>query len=115
MTSREKAKRELVRELVIKARFLNRFGLFSLAVFLAALWKLYPVRQESRLLFIFSIAMTVISLAFFLLMRRIGRVLDNNPSDADILKWGEFLELYYVPKFILKKRKNPFIVEDDED
>jgi hypothetical protein len=57
--------------------------------------------------------MTAVSIAFHLIMKRAVDILGKNPSDEQILKWGNFLELYYVPKHFIKKEKNPFIVEED--
>lgn len=115
MSGSPRKKRAFVRECIARAKFLNRFGLIACAIFIFVVLKLYPNLQDSKTLFFFSVFMIVVSLGFYLLMKRAMNVLGNDPSDEEILKWGDFLELYYVPKYFIKKEKNPFIVEDDED
>jgi hypothetical protein len=115
MSSASRNKQEFIRECIAKASFLNKFGLIACIIFIVIVFKLYPTWQESKTLFFFSIGMIIISLGFFLLMKKAMNVLGSNPSDEEILKWGDFLELYYVPKYFIKKKKNPFIIEDDED
>jgi hypothetical protein len=46
-------------------------------------------------------------------MKKAADILGKHPSDEQILKWGNFIELYYVPKCFINKEKNPFIVEED--
>jgi hypothetical protein len=115
MSGASKNKQEFIHECIAKAKFLNRFGLIACAIFIFVVFKVYPEWHESKMLFFFSIGMIVISLGFFLLMKRAMNVLGSGPSDEEIMKWGNFLELYYVPKYFIRKAKNPFIVEDDED
>jgi hypothetical protein len=75
--------------------------------------RIYPYWQALKTLFILSVIMIALSIAFHLIMKRAVDILGKNPSDEQILKWGNFIELYYVPKCFIKKEKNPFIVEED--
>jgi preprotein translocase subunit SecG len=115
MSGSSNNKQEFIRECIAKATFLSRFGLIACIIFIVIVLKLYPDWQASKTLFFFSIGMIIISLGFFLLMKKATNVLGSNPSDEEILKWGNFLELYYVPKYFTRKKKNPYIIEDDED
>jgi hypothetical protein len=47
------------------------------------------------------------SIAFHLIMKKAADILGKHPSDEQILKWGNFIELYCVPKCFIKKEKNP--------
>jgi len=115
VSKRSRKRKEFIQECIAKARFLNRFGLIAFLVFAVAAYMLYPNWQSSRILFFASVIMIVVSIAFFFYMRKAMRVFEHDPTDEDIVKWGDFLELYYVPKYFTRKRRNPFIVEDDED
>ena len=110
-----KNREKIVRELIIKARFLNYFTLFSIIVFSILVIKLYPNWRGSKLLFIFAVFMEIFSFWFFIYLRRILGILRTNPSDQEIVNWADFLSHYYVPKFIFRRKRNPYIVRDDDE
>ncbi|GBE35257.1 hypothetical protein BMS3Bbin06_01795 [bacterium BMS3Bbin06] len=117
MSLNKKAKEKAVKELIIKAGFLSYVSLFSVVIFFLLLIRFYPDRDSERVIFLFALAMEVFSFIFFLYIRRIIGVLRGNPDVNEIIKLDGFLSFYYYPKFIFRnrKKKNPFIVPDDED
>ncbi len=104
-----------VRELTIKARFLNRMWLFSAMIFLLLMARSHAGSGGPAVLFVFSFIMEVVSLGFFVLTRRIVRILGNDPDVGEIERWQGFLSYYYYPPFIFRRRRNPYIVVDDEE
>ena len=115
MPDTSRNKQAFVHECIAKAKVLKKFGFIAVIVFGIAAFRLYPHWQALKTLFFLSAVMTIVSVGFHLIMKRAINVLENNPSDEEILKWGDFLELYYVPKYFIGKEKNPFIIEDGED
>ncbi|GBD99779.1 hypothetical protein BMS3Abin07_01825 [bacterium BMS3Abin07] len=113
--SHKVSKADVVRELLMKARFLGKVGIFSFVIFSILIYKLSSNWDNTKTYVLLSSGLAAASLIFFFLMRRIVSALDKNPSNDVIIKWSDFLEPYYVPKFVLKKKRNPFIVEDNED
>jgi|Deesub1362A_J573_1020465.scaffolds.fasta_scaffold00004_267 hypothetical protein len=111
----DKTKRKILRELTIKAKFLNYTALFSIIIFILLLLRLYPNWEHSKWLFAIALFMECFSIGFFVLTRRIKGILEGDPTDEEIIKWANFLSYYYYPKFIFRKKRNPFIVPDDED
>lgn len=110
-TPRDKA----VRELAIKARFLNYVCLFSVVIFLLLLIKLAPGWQHSRAVFILALFMEIFSIGFFVKTRRLRNMLERNPRDEELVRAADFLSRYYYPKFIFRRKRNRFIIPDDED
>lgn len=106
---------KVLRELRIKTRFLNYVALFAIIIFALLLLKLYPNREHSMALIVFASALEVFAIGFFVLTRRIMTILGGEPRDAEIVKWADFLSHYYYPKFIFRRKRNPFIIPDDED
>ncbi len=58
--------------------------------------------------------MELFSFVFFIYTRRILAGLNSAPSDQDLARYADFLSLYYYPGFLFKKKKNPFIVPDED-
>lgn len=108
-------RKKVLRELRVKAKFLNYFALFAIIIFALLLLKLYPNREHSMALIVFASAMEAFAIGFFVLTRRIMAVLGGEPEDAEIAKWADFLSHYYYPKFIFRRKRNPFVIPDDED
>ncbi len=113
MSDSPRNKQSFVRECHAKAKFLSKVALVFCIVFVVAAFRIYPYWQDLKTLFILSVVMIALSIAFHLIMKRAVGILGKKPSDEQILKWGNFLELYYVPKYFIKKEKPPFIVEED--
>jgi Na+/melibiose symporter-like transporter len=110
-----RVKKRVLKELTIKARFLSYIGLFSIVIFSILLMKLYSKGDSFGILLVFALLMEIFSFWFFIYTRRIIEILRNNPKETDIVKWANFLSYYYYPKFIFRKKGNPYYVPDDED
>jgi uncharacterized membrane protein len=107
MSDSPRNKQSFVRECHAKARVLSKAGLVFCIIFVVAAFRIYPFRPALNTLFILSVVMVAMSIAFHLIMKKAADILGKHPSDEQILKWGNFIELYYVPKCFIKKEKNP--------
>jgi len=95
----------VIEELRVRARFLSYVGLAGTVVFSLLILRLYPGWREDRLRFLLIVLMELASFGFFLYTRRILAGLSAGPSDAQLVRWAEFLTLYIYPKFLFRKRK----------
>jgi len=107
-------KQRFVRECWAKAKVLSKFTIIIGIIFVVAAFRLYPYRHSLKSLFIMSVVMIFLAVVFHQIMKKAMSVLSGHPSDADIRKWGDFLELYYVPKYFIRKEKIRFSGEDEE-
>ncbi len=105
MSSPPENRQAFVGECIAKAKCLYKLGLIACVIFVVAAFRLYPYWQSSRTLFFSIVAMIFVSMGFHLIMRKAVSVLGNNPSDEEVVKWGDFLELYYVPKYFIRKEE----------
>ncbi len=112
---KERLRSEIIRELTIKARFLSYICIASIIVFSIGVMKLYPNWRASKLLFFFALLMEFFSFGLFIYTRRILGVLRSDPSDQKLAECADFLSMYYFPKFLFRKKRNPFIISDDGD
>ncbi|NOZ24930.1 MAG: hypothetical protein GXO94_02410 [Nitrospirae bacterium] len=104
-----------LKELKTKARFLNRVSLFSAAVFSVLIARTYPAGRGDGGVLLFAVVMVAVSAGLYLLTRRIAATLGGDPDEAEVSRWERFLSCYYYPSFIFRRKRNPFIVSDDED
>lgn len=104
--SPKQKKATLTKELLAKAEFLHKVGIFGFIFFIILVYELSTAWQTNKPFMLLSAFMTVFSLAFFIFMQRIIKVLKNAPTDEELIKWGDFLAIYYVPKFILHKKRS---------
>jgi len=107
-------RKKIIQELRIKARLLSYIGLFGVAIFSILIMKLLPRWPDSKIYLYGAVLMEIFSFVFFIYTRRILGSLGAGPSDHDLARYADFLSLYYYPKFLFKKKKNPFIVPDKD-
>ncbi len=110
----ERLRRNIIQELKIKARFLSYIGLFGVVVFSILIMKFLQRWPDARFYLYGAVLMELLSFIFFIYTRKILGSLGAGPSDHDLARYAEFLSLYYYPKFLFKKKKNPFIVPDED-
>jgi len=110
----ERLRERIIWELRVKARFLSYVGLFGVVVFSILIMKFLPRWPDSKLYLYGAVLMELFSFIFFIYTRRILGSLGAGPSDQDLARYAEFLSLYYYPKFLFRKKKNPFIVPDED-
>ncbi|RMG02495.1 MAG: hypothetical protein D6726_07410 [Nitrospirae bacterium] len=110
----ERLRKKIIWELRIKARFLSYIGLFGVITFSVLIIKLLPQWPHSKLYVYGAVLMEIFSFVFFIYTRRILAGLNASPSDKDLARFADFLSLYYYPSFLFRKKKNPYIVPDED-
>jgi len=101
---------KILKELIIKARFLSYVSLASIIIFSVILMTYKALWGESQIIFLVSLCMEIFSFRFFVYARRIISVLTTEPSDKQIADCADFLSYYYYPKFVFREKKNPYVI-----
>ena len=101
---------KILKELIIKARFLSYVSLASIIIFSVILMTYKALWGESKVIFLVSLCMEIFSFRFFVYARRIISVLTSEPSDKQIADGADFLPYYYYPKFVFREKKNPYVI-----